>query len=90
MEKILKNISSLTEEVQISYGSISQYSDISKVFRAFLDKVERLLLKGAQNDLMSAFDAMREALEEEEEESTTAFHLASIVVIQTIGKLGES
>lgn len=63
MDKVLKNVSTLLLEVQATLVSLKNYKDMDKVYRAFLEKVEKVLLKEPKNDLMASFEAMHEMIE---------------------------
>jgi len=63
MEKILKNVNTLLLEVQAVLLQIKAYKDVNKIFKAFLDKIEKILLKEPQNDLMQTFDTMHQMIE---------------------------
>jgi len=52
MEKVLKNVNTLLLEVQAALVQIKAYKDVNKIFKAFLDKIEKILLKEPDNDLM--------------------------------------
>ena len=52
MEKVLKNVNTLLLEVQAALVQIKAYKDVNKIFKAFLDKIEKILLKEPENDLM--------------------------------------
>jgi len=52
MEKVLKNVNTLLLEVQAALMQIKAYKDVNKIFKAFLDKIEKILLKEPDNDLM--------------------------------------
>jgi len=52
MEKVLKNVNTLLLEVQAALIQIKAYKDVNKIFKAFLDKIEKILLKEPDNDLM--------------------------------------
>jgi len=63
MEKVLKNVNTLLLEVQAVLLQIKAYKDVNKIFKAFLDKIEKILLKEPQNDLMQTFDTMHQMIE---------------------------
>ncbi len=63
MEKVVKNIDTLLSEVQNVLINIKSYKDVNKIFLAFFEKVEKLLLKEPHNDLMQTFEAMYKMVE---------------------------
>ncbi|KAL4464334.1 hypothetical protein ABPG72_017120 [Tetrahymena utriculariae] len=91
MDKILKNISTLLLEVQETLLNIKAYKDVNKVYLAFLEKVEKILLKETKNDLIAAFETMHDTIEAQElsHQKKHVHHLTAIITIQTIIKLGD-